>query len=633
MLQWRPRLVPLAASGVCAQSEFASTCISAVTHEEAAGVCAGVGARLCHASELHADIARETGCGFDFAASVWTADKCGSSASSAWLLAPGSTKGGSRSADMCAPADAGPFGYPVRCCADDHREASAPTANGFAEIGPGSCRGVDGNDAANSGVVEEATFEECEAGCAAVASCTGFEWKVDRKTQLSKCISFSTAITHAWAGNGVDRCFVQTSTFLCNRNGAIAANNAGEPFSSETFGEGSVCDDGNGATIVDTCQADGTCSGTERVDNTGSLETDAEPAPEVVQSVVDVVVDAIVGSDDGSGRTELVAAASSVGGELAGTCADSADVLAQESQRHLDALAASGVNADEILLIDTACEDVAAAEAATERSRRGTVAKYVHNVIFFTTPSVVEELKESAAAATEDAGESESGTASFVVFSLAAAVDLTQEDTVVAKELAESVKAVVDFFEEKEAQSQGSEDAGESIDLVGDLLPFLSGRLTTTPPPTTTAPPTTTTCDALDYFGDVVLNAKRPSTDTPFKIVQSCPDVSTCAEQCNHANDNCNYFFYRGGKNNVCKMYTNAAGSMKNLADDTAAYYERTTNSWRTDLRCPGPGSGGGQLPNTAPADDHDQPARVRRTIMGARSRLARLREARLAKQ
>lgn len=631
MLQWRPRLVPLATSGVCAQSEIASTCISAVTHEEAAGVCAGVGARLCHASELHADIARETGCGFDFAASVWTADKCGSSASSAWLLAPGSTKGGSRSADMCAPADAGPFGYPVRCCADDHREASAPTANGFAEIGPGSCRGVDGNDAANSGVVEEATFEECEAGCAAVASCTGFEWKVDRKTQLSKCISFSTAITHAWAGNGVDRCFVQTSTFSCNRNGAIAANNAGEPFSSETFGEGSVCDDGNSATIVDTCQADGTCSGTERVDNTG-LETDAEPAPEVVQSVVDVVVDAIVGGDDGSGRTELVAAASSVGGELAGTCADSADVLAQESQRHLDALTATGVNADEILLIDTACEDVAAAEAATERSRRGTVAKYAHNVIFFTTPSVVEELKESAAAATEDAGKSESGIASFVatVFSLAAAVDLTQEDTVVAKELAESVKAVVNFFEEKEAENQGSEDAGESIDLVGDLLPFLSGRLTTTPtaatsPATTVgSPPTTTACDALDYFGDVVLNTKRPGTDTPFKIVNPCLHVSTCAEQCNMEAENCNYFFYRGGKNNVCKMYTNAADSTKNIADDTAAYYERTSNS------CPS--SGSGQLQNTAPADDRDQPARVRRTIMGARSRLARLREARLAK-
>ena len=93
---------------VCSGSFVNGVCYRAETHANAAQICASIGARLCRAAELQANLARSTGCAMN-KVMVWTSNRCGGTAA---LQAPGA---GTKLAPVCISVESDAA---VRCCAD-----------------------------------------------------------------------------------------------------------------------------------------------------------------------------------------------------------------------------------------------------------------------------------------------------------------------------------------------------------------------------------------------------------------------------------------------------------------------------------------------------------------------------------
>ena len=107
----------------CGKSLTGGKCMRDVTHTKAHDQCRSVGARLCRADELQADVALNTGCGLNRKA-VWTSDRC----NGGFVVAAGSSL---EPIHVCKPAS-DTNTYAARCCADTQSAISErfPFASG-----------------------------------------------------------------------------------------------------------------------------------------------------------------------------------------------------------------------------------------------------------------------------------------------------------------------------------------------------------------------------------------------------------------------------------------------------------------------------------------------------------------------
>jgi len=105
-------------TSVCGESDLSlGGCSGNMAWTAAEAFCSSAGARMCTVSELLADEARGTGCGFD-RSMAWSGDVC----SGGYMVAPGSTR--LATPPSCEAADSVIEG--ARCCADVSLPASNP---------------------------------------------------------------------------------------------------------------------------------------------------------------------------------------------------------------------------------------------------------------------------------------------------------------------------------------------------------------------------------------------------------------------------------------------------------------------------------------------------------------------------
>jgi hypothetical protein len=121
---------------------------------------------------------------------------------------------------------------PVRCCADDDLPQTQSKTADYSELGPGACRGYDGQKPKNNfEVVTDITFKECKEGCNAFDSCFGFQWR-EKEDGTPECKVFEEPVGSGYGGR--ERCFVKRVTFECGRMASMLAFGTGqavrEPF-------------------------------------------------------------------------------------------------------------------------------------------------------------------------------------------------------------------------------------------------------------------------------------------------------------------------------------------------------------------------------------------------------------------
>eukprot|EP00041_Stephanoeca_diplocostata_P024542 m.625090 g.625090 ORF g.625090 m.625090 type:complete len:1261 (-) comp22547_c0_seq2:1117-4899(-) len=105
---------------VCGESEVLGVCTKASSLQEAADLCQSMGARLCTSEELLNNVAKGTGCQYDYA-KVFSSTPCGDF--DGGLVQKGSRK--STLTPVCSSDMAATQTYAVRCCADRSPETAA----------------------------------------------------------------------------------------------------------------------------------------------------------------------------------------------------------------------------------------------------------------------------------------------------------------------------------------------------------------------------------------------------------------------------------------------------------------------------------------------------------------------------